>query len=147
MGKGHDDGGAADGGDMNGIYVVECGRVTHHDAIGTPSKELLHAAHLLVTSLGCPFGDCPHAGGVCPKPQMIHCLLVSLQRQAELPMCRVCGCTESSPCIEDDGISPLLGCHWVEPDLCSSCFGWENVTSSVSALADLEDAMGVNVAG
>jgi PRTRC genetic system protein A len=29
------------------------------------------------------------------------------------PACRVCGCTESSPC---EG-----GCEWVEPDLCSAC--------------------------
>lgn len=27
--------------------------------------------------------------------------------------CRGCGCTEDAGCVE--------GCHWVEPDLCSSC--------------------------
>ena len=31
--------------------------------------------------------------------------------------CRVCGCTDPSPCIEPDGFP----CCWVERDLCSSC--------------------------
>lgn len=28
--------------------------------------------------------------------------------------CRVCGCTDEQACWPN-------GCHWVEPDLCSSC--------------------------
>ena len=31
--------------------------------------------------------------------------------------CRVCGCTNSSPCMEADGFP----CCWVERDLCSAC--------------------------
>ena len=31
--------------------------------------------------------------------------------------CRVCGCTDYSPCIEPDGFP----CCWVERDLCSAC--------------------------
>ena len=31
--------------------------------------------------------------------------------------CRVCGCTDYSPCIEADGFP----CCWVERDLCSAC--------------------------
>lgn len=29
------------------------------------------------------------------------------------PRCRICGCTNDNACPE--------GCHWIEPDLCSSC--------------------------
>jgi hypothetical protein len=31
--------------------------------------------------------------------------------------CRICGCTDCSPCIEKTG-EP---CYWVEADLCSAC--------------------------
>lgn len=31
--------------------------------------------------------------------------------------CRVCGCTDFSPCVEADGFP----CCWVEQDLCSAC--------------------------
>ena len=31
--------------------------------------------------------------------------------------CRVCSCTDYSPCIEPDGFP----CCWVERDLCSAC--------------------------
>lgn len=31
--------------------------------------------------------------------------------------CRVCGCTDFSPCTEADGFP----CCWVERDLCSAC--------------------------
>lgn len=34
-----------------------------------------------------------------------------------MPRCRVCRCSEFDACVEPDG----LPCHWVEPDLCSSC--------------------------
>lgn len=30
--------------------------------------------------------------------------------------CRVCGCTENSPCMTEQGF-----CYWVEEDLCSAC--------------------------
>ena len=37
--------------------------------------------------------------------------------------CRVCGCTDYSPCIEPDGFP----CCWVEQDLCSACnFFWQS---------------------
>ena len=32
--------------------------------------------------------------------------------------CRVCGCTETTPCNTPEG-----PCFWVEPDLCSACAG------------------------
>jgi hypothetical protein len=35
------------------------------------------------------------------------------------PGCRVCGCTERTPCIGQDE----QPCHWVEEDLCSRCAG------------------------
>lgn len=31
--------------------------------------------------------------------------------------CRVCGCTDTRACINEQGDS----CYWVEPDLCSQC--------------------------
>jgi hypothetical protein len=31
--------------------------------------------------------------------------------------CRVCGCTETTPCIDKDGDA----CWWIEDDLCSAC--------------------------
>lgn len=31
--------------------------------------------------------------------------------------CRMCGCTDDSPCTESDGFP----CCWVERDLCSAC--------------------------
>ena len=31
--------------------------------------------------------------------------------------CKGCGCTESSPCVAPNGLT----CHWVAPELCSSC--------------------------
>jgi hypothetical protein len=123
-----------------GFYVVNGGVVTHHQATGTPSGELLHAAHILAETFGCPFEGCDaRPDGSCPNPQLIHCMLVGLQRRAEGQMCRVCGCTNESPCGS--------GCNWVETDLCSSCAGWEDVTASVSPLAELEETMGANVAG
>lgn len=33
----------------------------------------------------------------------------------EVDICRTCGCTDASGCVE--------GCWWIEPDLCSSCEG------------------------
>ena len=32
--------------------------------------------------------------------------------------CRICGCTENNPCIDDNSGDT---CSWVEPDLCSAC--------------------------
>ena len=34
--------------------------------------------------------------------------------------CRVCGCTETTPCMTNSG-----PCYWVEPDLCSACAAGE----------------------
>ena len=49
-------------------------------------------------------------------------------------VCRVCGCTDSQPCILDpEGVSVAIDdgsttmplghttCSWIEPDLCSGC--------------------------
>jgi hypothetical protein len=33
--------------------------------------------------------------------------------------CRVCGCTDAHPCIDDD----REPCAWFEPDLCTMCAG------------------------
>ena len=33
-------------------------------------------------------------------------------------ICRMCGCTESMPCISADG-----ACYWVDDTLCSACAG------------------------
>ena len=35
--------------------------------------------------------------------------------------CRVCGCTEWTACVGEDGTA----CHWTEPDLCSACASGE----------------------
>ena len=32
--------------------------------------------------------------------------------------CRVCGCTDSTPCL-----GPFGPCGWAEPDLCDNCEG------------------------
>jgi len=34
-----------------------------------------------------------------------------------VPSCRVCGCTDFTPCTESDGFP----CCWVDSDLCSAC--------------------------
>ncbi len=35
--------------------------------------------------------------------------------------CKICGCTDGSPCIGPGGQT----CHWVAPDLCSTCAAGE----------------------
>ncbi len=47
-------------------------------------------------------------------------------------VCRVCGCTESdcSGCIERTG----RPCHWIEPDLCSSCHNRNETPAIMPAL-------------
>lgn len=35
-------------------------------------------------------------------------------------VCRVCGCTDSTPCTDPETHGP---CYWIEPDLCSACLG------------------------
>lgn len=39
------------------------------------------------------------------------------------PICRQCGCTDADGCTVSGGLfdPPLVGCVWVEPDLCSGC--------------------------
>ena len=39
--------------------------------------------------------------------------------QEDVPVCRVCGCSNEDPC---EG-----GCQWVEEDLCSACVGEEGL--------------------
>jgi hypothetical protein len=43
--------------------------------------------------------------------------------------CRVCGCTDSSPCPD--------GCSWVEKDLCSACQGKEEKKTESASQPDL----------
>lgn len=38
-------------------------------------------------------------------------------KNSEAGVCRICGCTETTPCIDDNGDS----CSWVKPNLCSAC--------------------------
>jgi hypothetical protein len=44
-----------------------------------------------------------------------------LLERAAVPSCRVCGCTEDFACPGPAG----QGCSWMEPDLCSECWGVE----------------------
>ena len=44
---------------------------------------------------------------------------MSKKQNTETQKCRVCGCTWSNACVNDDGTT----CYWVSPDLCSSCAG------------------------
>ena len=46
------------------------------------------------------------------------------QPSEEPTCCRVCGCTESNACVDDEN-GP---CSWAEPDLCTSCVGSEPAT-------------------
>lgn len=34
--------------------------------------------------------------------------------------CRICGCTETTPCVFEDHRGEPFACHWVEEDLCSN---------------------------
>lgn len=43
--------------------------------------------------------------------------------------CRVCGCTDTSACVGDDG----LPCHWVADDLCSKCSDKEDAQAKLAA--------------
>ena len=45
--------------------------------------------------------------------------LLAEQREIDAagPACRVCGCSEYQPCVNEWGDT----CGWAEPDLCSSC--------------------------
>ena len=45
-------------------------------------------------------------------------------------LCRECACSEHCACFADD-----VGCHWVEPDLCSSCANRRNPTPAPRAPA------------
>lgn len=40
-----------------------------------------------------------------------------VEESSEEGQCRVCGCTDSNPCIH----SEMGECTWVQPDLCSHC--------------------------
>lgn len=41
--------------------------------------------------------------------------------------CRVCGCTETTPCLDPETGEP---CFWVEPDLCSACVSKHQVPAT-----------------
>lgn len=43
--------------------------------------------------------------------------LPELEGSSEERACRICGCTETTPCVDDRGFP----CSWVESDLCSAC--------------------------
>jgi len=114
---------------LKGFFVVEGNTVTHHGSSGAPSKELLVAAHALASTFGCPWADQASQScraWPCSGPQLVHCVMVMLSREAEGRVCRICGCTDGFGCLE--------GCSWVEEDLCSSCVDWKDVDMSVSAL-------------
>lgn len=51
-------------------------------------------------------------------------------------VCRKCGCTDTTPCVDEFG----MPCSWVEPDLCSAC-------ASVGEQADLGQAIVTYLAG
>ena len=54
---------------------------------------------------------------LCGKKTTVAFLKPPLEEEKR---CRVCGCTDSAPCIDDATGEP---CHWKADDLCSSC--WE----------------------
>lgn len=58
----------------------------------------------------------------------------NLDRHPELTRCRVCGCTEITPCLDAAGNS----CWWIEPDLCSHCFNRENGVDTNAGLKSPE---------
>jgi ParB/RepB/Spo0J family partition protein len=43
-------------------------------------------------------------------------------------VCRVCGCTETNPCLDDETGGP---CSWVEADLCSACADRKKIKQSL----------------
>jgi hypothetical protein len=56
--------------------------------------------------------------------------------------CRICGCTSTHGC--------PAGCDWIEPDLCSSCAGWEEALEALvaavrAAVIDFEMATGETI--
>jgi hypothetical protein len=50
-------------------------------------------------------------------------VLVSIGRGLIPGLCRVCGCSEFDPCVEDVAIGVAAPCAWVDEDLCSACVG------------------------
>lgn len=51
-------------------------------------------------------------------------------RKDDGPACRVCGCTQHNACVEQNPLTELTTCHWVETSgndvprwLCSACSG------------------------
>ncbi len=50
--------------------------------------------------------------------------------------CRVCGCTDSTPCLTARG-----PCYWIEKNLCSACKGKNVPGNTEMALAYLIDAL------
>lgn len=59
-------------------------------------------------------------------------------------VCRECGCTDSTPCIEEaqqaqGGVFVTTPCHWVEPDLCSSCAAISLTDDPLELLGEEDD--------
>jgi hypothetical protein len=54
-----------------------------------------------------------------PLAATVAVLLLRGLRDAEsMAVCRVCGCTDWEPCIDEQSGEP---CHWAGEDLCSQC--------------------------
>jgi hypothetical protein len=65
----------------------------------------------------CPLFDRPTPAIAEPVPNV--CVADIPAAPTPVPSCRVCGCTEASPCLEE--------CDWIGPDLCSGCKGFEDL--------------------
>ncbi|AYJ85752.1 hypothetical protein D3Y57_06935 [Sphingomonas paeninsulae] len=50
-------------------------------------------------------------------PKLLMEFVDAVKAEARAPSCRVCGCTETTACV----VAGKPNCHWVEPDLCSTC--------------------------
>jgi hypothetical protein len=50
---------------------------------------------------------------------------MSVDEEPELPVCRVCGCTDSMACtwfeVLGNGSTKQMSCHWAAKGLCSEC--------------------------
>ena len=47
---------------------------------------------------------------------------VALGADLKLPcICRICGCSDCDPCVQDVALVGAAVCEWVNVDLCSSC--------------------------
>lgn len=77
-------------------------------------QRLIDAWGQIVVSCGsgkCTLWGIP--GTIFEAPTLMDALRMAAADLENFPVCRVCGCTDDTPC---EG-----GCYWVEPDLCSAC--------------------------